>query len=157
MGSKLIFPLVIWKNNISDTQLSTGNINRIINDLTFTDMNKYKLNLVINSIKQNIPRQNYILTKEPVDIFNKICHDINLKCIYKTNLIDNFNSNQIIKYIESHWKIKLININDIKYSLTWNQIQYYRQYGIDNHNKPNQISNKRKRIFTEIVCDNMNI
>jgi hypothetical protein len=148
MGAKLIFPLVIWKNNIPDTLLSTGNANRIISRFVNGDINQYKLNIMIDSIKQNIPRQNYIMAKEPIDIFNQICQDINLKCIYRTNFIDDFNPSQIAKYIGSHYKIKIINIDDIKYSLTYKQIQYYRQYGINNPNgqinKLNK-SNKRKR------------
>ena len=149
MGAKLIFPLIIWKNNIADTLLSTGNINRFINQPIFNPMNNYKLNILIDCIKQNIPKQNYIMAQEPIKIFNKICHDINLKCIYRNNLIDNFNSSQIIEYIESTYQIKLINITHKKYSLSQGQIQYYRQYGINNYEKSNLKSNKRKPYFDE--------
>lgn len=55
------------------------------------------------------------MAKEPIDIFNQICQDINLKCIYSTNFIDNFNPSNIVQHIKSHHKIKSINIiNPIK-------------------------------------------
>ena len=147
MGASLIFPLVIWKNNISKTLLSTGNINRSINQSFFTDMDKYKLNILVDNIKQNIPKQNYILSEEPIHIFNHLCEYLGMDCIYKTNLIDNFNIDKIFKNIESKYKIKLNNIADKKFSLSYEQIQYFRQYGTTYYSEKK--SNKRSRDIYE--------
>ena len=152
-GASFIFPLLIWKNNMSNTLNSTGNINRMIHDKCFCDLDfKYRIDIMLNNIKQNIPKQNYILDSGPIKIFNDMCQKMGLICIYRSKYSDNFDYDKIIKTIESSYNIFIVPVKTKQNSLTIKQIQNYRQYGIITgiNKETNLKTNKRTRQDFEI-------
>ena len=149
LNAKLIFPLIIYKNEISNTLKSTGNINRFINCEVNNQMKKYKSTIILNNIKTNVPKQNYILENEPINIFNELCNKLGLLCIYQTKWTNNFvlTLQKLINGLENKY---LININQItnSHSLSQQQIKYFKQYGLFENN--NLI---KKRTFEQMDSD----
>ena len=147
LGAKYIFPLEIWQNNIKNTEISIGNINRYIyNKINKSNkMKQFKVQIMIDNIKQNIPKHNYVLSYDVIDFFSQICNNIQLNKIYHSKWIETLklnNSIELIKQIELKYKIKEpIVIQDCNFSMTKKQIQYFKQYGI----QENKILSKRKK------------
>jgi len=138
-NSKLIFPICIFKNNIYKTLKSTGNLNRLIHNDIFDGLSNYKINIMLNNIKNNIPRQNYILANEPILIFENLCRELGLECIYKINLttingLDYDFTNtltKLIEEIENKYSIKTTTLTE-KHNLSTQSIQYLKQNGLAN-------------------------
>jgi len=159
LGAKYIFPLEIWQNNLSDTNLSIGNINRYIYNkfINCEKMSKYKVNVMINNLKQNIPKYNYVLAPDVIDFFSQTCENLNLKKIYFSESINVLKSNdtsELTKLLQSKYKINNpIFINNVNMGMNKNQIQYFRQYGIQQNTQVN--TRKRKRT-EKVQSDNLN-
>ena len=150
LGAKFIFPLSVWKNNLETTKQSTGNINRhIYNDID--QMRNFKVNVMIDTIKQNIPKHNYVVQYEIIESLTQGLKDMELEPVYLSEWIDcikSNNFNKLTKYIEKKYKIKnIIVVQNTNDGLDKNQIQYLRQYGIEQKKK----SNNRKRKITDIT------
>lgn len=160
LNTKYIFPLQIWKNNIEKTKLSTGNINRYIyNKLNqtkqteyieenmFNEIEKLKVNIMIDGLKQNIPKYNYILSPQVIKLFSSMCEQMNLEQIYFsewTNVLKQNNYLRLTKFIENKYKISNpILVRDVNLGMTKEQIQYFRQCGI-NYDNTNNHTRKRK-------------
>jgi hypothetical protein len=158
LGVKYIFPLEIWQNNITQTKLSIGNINRYIYNrfINSEKMSKLRVNIMIDNLKQNIPKYNYILAPDVIDFFSQICKNFDLTKIYFSEWINVLKSNDINKLkklIESKYNINNPTfVYNTNMGMTKNQIQYFRQYGIQETNT-NIITRKRKRLEKE---DNYN-
>jgi hypothetical protein len=156
LGAKYIFPLEIWQNNMTLTNLSIGNINRYIYNefINSEQMSKLKVNIMIDNLKQNIPKYNYILAPDVIDFFSQTCKNLDLTKIYFSEWVNVLKSNNIDKFtelIESKYKIdNPILIQNTNIGMTKNQIKYFRQYGI----QQNDISRKRKRFKKE---ENLNL
>lgn len=151
LGARYIFPLCIWKNNLEITKQSTGNINRhIYNDID--QMRDFKVNIMIDTIKQNIPKHNYVIQYKIIETLTQGLKNMGLEPVYLSEWIDCIKSNdfnKLIKYIEKKYKIKnIIVVKNTNDGLDKNQIQYLRQYGIEQ--KKNK-SNNRKRKITNIT------
>lgn len=147
LGAKYIFPLGIWKNNLEITKQSTGNINRHIwNDIN--QMRDFKVNVMIDTIKQNIPKYNYVVQYEIIDSLTQGLKDMGVEPVYFSEWIDCIKSNdfdKLTKYIEKKYKIKnIIVIQNTNNGLNKNQIQYLRQYGIEQ--KKNKYNNRKRKI-----------
>lgn len=131
LGAKFIFPIEIWKNDIKKTLNSTGNINRrIYNLINLYKMKKFKLNVMIDNIKQNIPKHNYIVSSDLVNYFSEICEQFNLDRVYFSEWFETIKSNNIeklIKFIKFKYNIEPFVITDTDFSLNKKQINYYRQ------------------------------
>ena len=147
LGAKYIFPLNIWKNSIENTKQSTGNINRHI----YNDINQIcnlRVNIMIDNIKQNIPKYNYVMEYQIIESLTQGLKDMGLEQIYSSDWIDCFKTKdfaKLSKYIEKKCKIKnIIMIQNIYDGLNKNQIQYYRQYGIEQ--KKNKQNNRKRKI-----------
>ncbi len=152
LNAKYIFPIVIYKNNLQNTLLSTGNINRLVQQIIYSNINNYKINILIDDVKQRIPRQNYILSNELISYFIKICQGINLECIYKSSYASNILS--FINEIKLTHNIDLFEITNNKFSLSENQIKYFRQYGLTNNLT---VLKKRSRDSYERINTNTNL
>lgn len=158
LGAKLIFTLCIWKNNIKKTNYSTGNINRFIN---LNQIQNLRVNIMIDNIKQNIPKYNYIMNYQVIDNLTKVLDKMGLEQIFLSDWTNCFkfnNFDKLTKYIKKKYLIdNLIIISNIKNGLNINQIQYYRQYGIKQQN--NTLFNRKRKIkdLEEIKDDNANI
>lgn len=187
LGAKLIYPLSIWKNNLSHTSKSTGNINRWIQGgfvkyncvgkntninfdtnkniyheedgqnkqneqdessnilvITANKLSQYRINIMLDNIRQNLPRQNYIFALEPIVIFNEACKKTGAENVYMSNLIkDGFIPDDIIKIIEKQNNLQVEIIPTKSNGLSPKQIYWHRQYGINNEH--NNVKYKRKR------------
>lgn len=68
-----VFPIQIWKNNLDNTKLSTGNIYRhIYNDMEqLVLVDKLKINIMIDNVKQNVPKNNYIMSNKVIEYFEE--------------------------------------------------------------------------------------
>ena len=132
LNAKLIFPLCIWKNNICSSLESTGNINRNINNNKWLDLSNYRLCVGLDNIKHNIPKQNYILNFEVISIFNEICQSYNMELLYSSIWNTDFENkiNSLISGLESTYNIKITKLDKIDYSLTIQQLQYFKQHSI---------------------------
>lgn len=147
LGARYIFPLCIWKNNLEITKQSTGNINRhIYNDID--QMCNFKVNIMIDTIKQNIPKHNYVVQYKIIESLTQGLKDMGLEPVYLSEWIDcikSNNFNKLTKYIEKKYKIKnIIVLQNINNGLDKNQIQYLRQYGIEQ--KKNKYNNRKRKI-----------
>ena len=147
MGSKLIFPLGIWKNNLKKTKQSTGNINRqIYNDID--QIRNLRVNVMIDNIKQNIPKYNYVMEHKIIESLTQGMNNMGLEQVYLSKWVDCFKFNdfdKLTEHIENKYKIKNINmIKDTINGLGKNQIQYLRQYGIEQQN--NKKYNRKRKI-----------
>ena len=173
LGAKFIFPLEIWQNNIKNTLGSTGNINRYIYNQfnESSEMKKFRVNIMIDNIKQNIPKYNYIVSYDVINFFSQICKQRFLNKIYFSEWVNKIKSNSIDElknFIESKYNIESsIVIQDFNLGMTSKQIQYFRQYGITqnnsnkiNHSKKRKMNNteteqnKKKQILNETCLDN---
>ena len=127
-----IFPLCVWKNNMVDSLESTGNINRNINNNTWLNLSNYRLFIRLDNLKHNIPRRNYILSFEVVDIFNEICKSYNMEILYSSNWNTNFESkiNSLITRLESAYDIQINKLDKTDYSLNIQQLQYFKQNNV---------------------------
>jgi len=146
LGAKYIFPLGIWKNNLEKTKQSTGNINRhIYNDIN--QIRNLRINIMIDNIKQNIPKYNYIMSYQIIENLTQGLKNMKLKQIYLSEWVECFKFNDFDKLSKSIGeKCRIDNITVIKdtyLGLNNNQIQYLRQYGIKQKNNK-QINRKRK-------------
>lgn len=155
LGAKYIFPLEIWQNNIEKTLESTGNINRYIYNQfnKSNEMKKIRVNIMIDNIKQNIPKYNYVLSPEVINFFSQTCEHLSLNKIFFSEWIKKIKSNNVDElknFIESKYNISSCTvIQDFNLGMTSNQVQYFRQYGTkQNTNKINN-SKKRKIISNE--------
>ena len=150
LGAKFIFPIEIWQNNIEHTLESTGNINRYIyNQFNKSSvMKKFRVNIMIDNVKQNIPKYNYVVSPDVINFFSQICEQMSLNKIYFSEWVKKIKSNNIEELknlIESKYNIdSSIVIQDFNLSMTSKQIQYFRQYGITQNNNKNNFSKKRK-------------
>ena len=151
LGAKLIFPLVIWKNNTKDTLLSTGNISKILNIGLSENMSNYKINMINNNVRQNIPKQNYILAFEPVKIFNKVCSEFGMECMYISKWLELNNElefknsiESMIETVQHKYKTKINPIFSKDFSLDKQQVQFFRQYGINDYMKYNYSKNNKR-------------
>jgi len=147
LGARYIFPLCIWKNNLEITKQSTGNINRhIYNDID--QMCNFKVNIMIDTIKQNIPKHNYVVQYKIIESLTQGLKDMGLEPVYLSEWIDcikSNNFNKLTKYIEKKYKIKnIIVLQNINNGLDKNQIQYLRQYGIEQ--QKNKYNNRKRKI-----------
>lgn len=170
LNTKYIFPLQIWKNNIGRTKLSTGNINRYIyNELnktqiqtsqtkqvdenTFDEIEKLKVNIMIDSVKQNIPKYNYILSPQVIELFSSMCEQMNLEQIYFSewaNVLKQNDFSRLKKLIEEKHKIfNPILVQDSSLGMTKEQIQYFRQYGINCKNTHNNFKKRKYNVHDE--------
>lgn len=179
LNAEHIFPISIWKNDIKKTNKSTGNINRkIYNYFDNNDkIENYRINILIDNIKQNIPKQNYIMSPKVIEFFTNLCTDMNLTEIYYSEWINIFKPqksidtqntkynneySELIAYIEKKYKISdLFVIQDSKFGLLKEQIKYFRQYGIDYKNNISDNNKKRKYCVKELnleldLNDNIN-
>ena len=134
LNAQYIFPLCIWKNNILNSVESTGNINRNINNNFWLNLSVYNLVIGLDNIKQNIPRQNYYLDNEVIDIFNEICLSYNMELVYLSNWVNDFGNkiNSLISQLEIKYSIQINKLDKNDYSLTKNQQQCFKQNGIFN-------------------------
>lgn len=150
LGAKFIFPIEIWQNNIEHTLESTGNINRYIyNQFNKSSvMKKFRVNIMIDNVKQNIPKYNYVVSPDVINFFSQICEQMSLNKIYFSEWVKKIKSNNIEELknlIESKYNIdSSIVIQDFNLGMTNKQIQYFRQYGITQNNNKNNFSKKRK-------------
>ena len=150
LGAKFIFPIEIWQNNIEHTLESTGNINRYIyNQFNKSSvMKKFRVNIMIDNVKQNIPKYNYVVSPDVINFFSQICEQMYLNKIYFSEWVKKIKSNNIEElknFIESKYNIdSSIVIQDFNLGMTSKQIQYFRQYGITQNNNKNNFSKKRK-------------
>lgn len=155
LGAKHIFPLGIWKNNLEKTKLSTGNINRhIYNDID--QIHNLRVNIMIDSIKQNIPKCNYVMEYKIIESLTQGLNEIGMEQVYLSEWVNCFKSNdfdKLYKYIEKKYKIKnIIMVKDVINGLDKNQIQYLRQYGIkQKNNKQNGRKRKIQDVESEII------
>lgn len=154
LGAKYIFPLAIWKNNIEYTKSSTGNFNRYINE-DFNEINQFRINIMIDNIKQNIPKYNYIMSYKVINYLSNISLIFGLEQIYFSEWINSFKTDNLIKlsnYMKKKYNIKnIIMLQNTDDGLSKNQIKYFRQYGILHNNKNNIVKpNKRKRKIQEL-------
>lgn len=157
LGAKHIFPLGIWKNNLEKTKQSTGNINRhIYNDIN--QIRNLRVNIMIDNIKQNIPKYNYVMSYQIIESLTQGLKNMKLEQIYLSEWVDCFKSNnfaKLTKYIEEKYEIDNIIVVQDNYSgLNNNQIQYLRQYGIEQKNNK---SNNRKRKIKDIEPENSQV
>lgn len=144
LDAKYIFPLSIWKNNIAETKISTGNINRYI-DIEMNKMDKFKVNIMLDNIKQNIPRFNYIILSSILEFFENKFNELKMCKLYYSIWIKHIGTYKFYKFIENKCKIKnIIWIEDINQGLNKNQIKYYRQYGIKEKN--NKQNNRKRKL-----------
>jgi len=134
LNAQYIFPLCVFKNNIINSEQSTGNINRNINNNLWLDLSVYNLVIGLDNIKQNIPRQNYYLSNSVISIFNEICLSYNMELVYFSSWADNFEKkiNKLVPLLEKQYNIQIIKLDNNNYSLTKTQQQYFKQNGIYN-------------------------
>lgn len=161
LGAKFIFPIEIWQNNIENTLESTGNINRYIyNQFKKSNiMKKFSVNIMIDNIKQNIPKYNYVVSPDVINFFSQICEQLSMNKIYFSEWVKKIKSNNIDElknFIESKYNIESsVVIQDFNLGMTSKQIQYFRQYGlygqygITNNNKIFSKKRKMNNIETE--------
>lgn len=133
LNAQYIFPLCVFKNNIINSEESTGNINRNINNNLWLDMSVYNLVIGLDNIKQNIPRQNYYLCNGVISIFNEICLSYNMELVYFSNWANNFEKkiNILIPLLEQQYNIQINKLDNNNYSLTKTQQQYFKQNGFN--------------------------
>lgn len=153
LGAKHIFPLGIWKNNLEKTKQSTGNIIRhIYNDIN--QIRNLKVNIMIDNIKQNIPKYNYVMEYKIIETLTKGLNDMGLEQVYLSEWVNCFKStdfDKLSKYIEKKYNIKnIILVKDTINGLGKNQIKYLRQYGIE---QPNNKQYNRKRKIQDIESE----
>lgn len=153
LGAKYIFPIGIWKNNIENTKQSTGNINRHIYN-HINQIRNLRVNIMIDNIKQNIPKYNYVISYKIIESLTQELKDMGLEQVYLSESINCLKTNDFTKlstYIEKICGIKnIIIVQDINMGLCEKQIQYYRQYGIETINNK---QNKRKRKLLDMESE----